>query len=90
MSGSEVAIEQVRCNRQVVFAVRGHNVFAFASGSDAVIFHQSLYPALSRMHAVGKQGLPDAQPAIFASCDSMGSLDVNQQCFVTEALASRY
>ncbi len=89
LSGLEVAIEQVRRNRQVVFAVRGDDIFAFPPGFDTVQLHEPLNTLFAHLDAVCTQFLPDSRPAVFAFAASMGCLDVDQQRFVADTLPER-
>ena len=78
LCGLEVAVEQVRCDRQVVLAVGGDPKFTFLSGFDAVLFHKPLDMFFTHFHAIGTQFLPDSRPAVFAFACSVRGLDVNQ------------
>ncbi|SAK98745.1 hypothetical protein AWB75_07208 [Caballeronia catudaia] len=63
-SGREVALQQVRRDRQVVVAVGGRPEAAFGLRLDAVQLHELLDAILADSNALGKQLLPHARPAI--------------------------
>lgn len=83
----EVAIEQVRHNRQVMLVVRGGNKFTFPPRFDAVPLHEPLDTFFTYLDAVCPQLFPDSRPAVFAFAARMGCLDMNQQRFIAGALA---
>jgi hypothetical protein len=83
----EDAVEQIRRNRQVMFAVGGHDEFALPSGFDAVFLHEPPNPFFPNQHAISLKLLPDSWPAVFAFAGQMRCLDVNQQGGITEAPA---
>ena len=67
----EVAIKQVRRNRQVMLAVRGDNKFTFPPRFDVVPLHEPLDTFFTYLDAVCPQLFPDSRPAGFAFAASM-------------------
>ena len=47
---SEVALQQIQCNGQVVFAVHSDDKLFPASGLDAVLFHHAQYALFGKEH----------------------------------------
>lgn len=84
--GREVALQQVRGNRQIVFTVRGDDKLSFAPGLDAVALHQLSHSFLSHANVSGQQFLPHLGPTVFLFDLGVDRLDVNQQGFIADAL----
>src|ERR1700732_3137694 len=73
----EVALEQVRGNREVVAAVGGaHPSWPRHDGPDTVTAHQSLDATATHPAALGPQFGMDARAAIASACVAMDPLDV--------------
>ena len=76
-SGGEVAIEQVRSDREIVAAVGGpYPARPRHDGPDAVTAHQSLDAAAARPTALGLQFGMDARAAIASTGVAMDPSDV--------------
>src|SRR5882672_5614737 len=76
-SGGEVAVEQIRGDRQVVAAVGGpHPPWPRHDGPNAVMAHQSLDAATARPAALSLQLDMDARAAIASAGVAMDPLDV--------------
>src|SRR5450755_3902360 len=75
--GGEVAVEQVRCDREVVAAVGGpHPTWPRHDGANAVMAHQSLDAATAHPAALSLQLDMDARAAIASADVAMDPLDV--------------
>src|SRR6266550_5038773 len=75
--GDEVALEQVRGDREVVTAVGGaHPSWPRHDGPDTVAAHQSLDTTKARPAALSPQFGMDARAAIAAACVAVDPLDV--------------
>src|ERR1035437_419105 len=81
----EVAIQHVRCNRQVVPTVGCRNAkSSLATGLNCVLLHQALYASLAHANPLGMQLPPDARPSIRTAILCVDGADVNQQSLIAE------
>jgi hypothetical protein len=65
---SEVAVQQVRRDRQVMPAVGGHHPeTALAASANAVFLHQPLNPLFAHANAALDQLPPDSRPTVGAT-----------------------
>jgi len=85
-TGSEVALQQVRCNRQVVLAVGGDHKLPFAPGLDTVLLHRASHALLAHADTACHQFLPHLGPTVFLLDLGVNGPDVGQQGFVADAL----
>ncbi len=77
---SEVAVQQVGRDRQIVPAVGGHHPEApLAAGTNAVLLHQPLHPLLAYADAALHQLPPDPRPAVGAAMLRIHRADMRQQ-----------
>ena len=77
---SEVAVQQVRRDRQVMPAVCSCDPeTSLAASTNAVFLHQPLDPLLARANAALDQFPPDSRPAISSVMFSIHGTDVRQQ-----------
>ena len=83
---SEVALQQVRCNGQLVFAVRGDHKLFLASGLDAVLFHHASYALFAHSDATCHQFFAHLGPAVFLPDLGVDGPNMDQQGFVADAL----
>src|ERR1039458_8982443 len=82
---SEVAIQEVRSNRQTVSAVRGRDPeTALAAGANAVLLHQPLHPLLAHANALSPQLPPDPRPAVGSAIRRINGADMHQQRLITQ------
>src|ERR1035437_5850223 len=81
----EVAIQQVRHNRQAMSAVCGRDPeTALAAGANAVLLHQLLYPLLAHANALSPQLPPDPRPAIGSAIRRIHGTNMHQQRLITQ------
>src|ERR1035437_1594709 len=81
----EVAIQEVRRNRQAVSAVRGRDPkTALAAGSNAVLWLQPLPPLLAHANALSPQLPPDPRPAVGSAIRRINGADMHQQRLITQ------
>src|SRR5665811_2147267 len=81
----EVAIQEVRSNRQAVSAVRGRDPeTALAAGANAVLLHQPLHPLLAHANALSPQLPPDPRPAVGSAIRRIYGADMHQQRLITQ------
>lgn len=81
----ELTLHQVQHHWQVVFAIGGHNKFAFGLGKNAMLLHQATHPLFAHPDTPGKQFLVHAGPAVFLFDFGMNSTHVRQQRLVAVA-----
>ena len=74
----EVALQQVRSNGQLVFAVGGDHELSRASGLDAVLLHDAPHALLADTDTAGHQFLPHLGPAVFLLDLDVDSPDMSQ------------
>ena len=82
--GLEVAIQQIGRNGQVVLAVSGDDILAFAPGFNTAQLRQFLDTIFPNPHVLGHKFFPDSGPAVFTFTASVGCFDVCQHGFVAE------
>ena len=86
----EVAVQQVRRDRQIVPAVGGHHPEApLAAGTNAVLLHQPLHPLLAHANAALDQLPPDARPPVGAAMFRVHRADMRQQRRIAQMPAMR-
>src|SRR5438046_1986974 len=87
---SEVAVQQVRRDRQVMPAVGGHHPEApLAASTNAVLLHQPLHPLLAHANAALDQLPPDARPTVGAAMFRVHRAEMRQQGRIAQVPAMR-
>src|SRR5579863_9374538 len=82
---SEVTVQQVRRDRQVMLAIGGHHPETpLAASSNAVFLHQSLHPLFAHANAALDQLPPDARPTVGAAMFRVHRADMRQQRGITQ------
>ena len=74
----EVALEQVRSNEQLMFAVGGDNELSLALGLDAVLLHDAPHALLADTDTASHQFFPHLGPAVSLLNLDVSSPDMNQ------------
>ena len=84
---SELPVEQVWRDRQVVTAVGGDLETPLSLGTNAVQLHELLHALFTHTDATGKQLLPGAWPAVTTSRRGMNGLEMHQQSVIAQMAA---
>jgi len=89
-NSSGPALQRVRRNRQVFFAVGGHDKLPLAPRPDAMALHALSHTILAHANATSQQFLSHPWPAVFLLHLNVDCLDIHQQRIVADALVDNW